>query len=91
MSDFLDKRFPGGTNRQVNVDLPTLWIVQRLDNRDVAAICVDAAAADWWVANHGEPNVGYEKFGKPLTIIGIPGTITVRRMEVSRDGTPRVL
>ena len=89
--DFLEKRFPGGTNREVPVNLPTLWTVQEIDTGTVVAVCPDHATATWWVEAHGKPDVGYEKIGHQLTVRGIPGTITVRRMEVSRDGTPRVL
>jgi hypothetical protein len=89
--DFLESRFRGGTNRQEAVDLPTLWTVQRLKDGLVTAVCPDHATATWWVETYGEDSVGYEKIGHKLTIRGVPSTITVRRMEVTRDGTPRVL
>jgi hypothetical protein len=85
------RRFPSGTNREVTPDLPTLVTVQEITTGLVTAVCVDFATAEWWVTHHGKAGVGYEKIGHTLTVMGIPSTITVRRMEVSRDGTPRVI
>jgi hypothetical protein len=54
-------------------------------------VAVDAETAAWWLTTYGDANKSYESFGKQLTVRGIPGTITVRRMEVDRHGNPRVI
>jgi hypothetical protein len=80
-----------GEDRQVGVQMPTVWIVQELfGEHRVTAICVDHGTAAWWRATYGEGRQ-YEITGLPLTVRGMPSSITVRRMEVTRDGTPRVL
>jgi len=81
----------GYTDREVRVQTPMIWIVQDTNSREVVCVAPDAETAAWWLETYGDKLKHYESYARQLTIRGIPGTITVRRMEFPRGGSPRVI